>query len=52
MIVEIDKKPAFTTKSVADWKNEAAETGQDSAFLLIERNGERFFMVVKFSMPE
>ncbi|CCZ22572.1 trypsin-like serine protease [Acetobacter sp. CAG:977] len=52
LIVEIDKKPAFTTKSVADWKNEAAETGQDSAFLLIERNGERFFMVVKFSMPE
>ena len=52
LIVEADRKPMRTTKSVAEWKLEAAETGQDSAFLLIERGGERFFMVVKFSMPE
>lgn len=51
LIVEIDKKPMKTTQSVEEWKLEAAETGQDSAFLLIERGGERFFMVVKFSVP-
>lgn len=52
LLVEIDRKPVASLQDVLEWKNAVAETGQDSAFLLIERGGDRFFMVVKFSVAE
>lgn len=51
LIIELDKKPVYSTSRLAKWKEEIAELGQTSAFLLIERGGERFFVVVKYVLP-
>lgn len=48
LLVELDKKALSGLSSVDEWEKEAAESGQDSAFLLIDRAGDRFFAVVKF----
>ena len=52
VIVELDKKPVKSVDAVAQWAAETAEMGLDTAFVLIDRGGERFFAVVKFSVPE
>lgn len=52
ILLELDKVPVPTADAVARWATETAEMGLDAAFMLIERNGERFFSVVKFVMPE
>ena len=49
LLVELDRKSVAGLKAVAAWEKEAAEMGQESAFVLIDRNGERFFAVVRFS---
>lgn len=49
LLVEIDKKGLHSFASVTAWESQAAEQGIDSAFLLIDRNGDRFFAVVKFA---
>lgn len=49
LLVELDKKSVAGFKAVELWENEAAEMGQESAFVLIDRGGERFFAVVRFS---
>ncbi len=48
LLVELDKKTLSSFSSAEQWEKEAAELGQESAFVLIDRNGERFFAVVKF----
>ena len=52
MIVELDKKPVKSADAVAQWAAEAGEMALDSSFVLIDRDGERFFAVVKFSVQE
>ena len=52
MVVELDKKPVKSVDAVAQWAAETAEMGLDTAFVLIDRSGERFFAVVKFSVQE
>ena len=49
LLVELDRKKIAGLDAVAVWEKEAAEMGQESAFVLIDRNGERFFAVVRFS---
>ena len=48
LLVELDKKKLSDFQAAAFWENEAAEMGRESAFVLIDRNGERFFAVVRF----
>ncbi len=48
VLVELDKKTLASMAAADDWEREAAELGLESAFVLIDRNGERFFAVVKF----
>lgn len=48
LLVELDKKKLADFQAAAYWENEAAEMGRESAFVLIDRNGERFFAVVRF----
>lgn len=52
VIVELDKKPVKSADAVAQWAAEAGEMALDSSFVLIDRDGERFFAVVKFSVQE
>lgn len=52
VIVELDKKPVKSADAVAQWAAETAEMGLDTVFVLIDRGGERFFVVVKFSVQE
>ena len=52
VVVELDKKPVKSVDAVAQWAAETAEMGLDTAFVLIDRGGERFFAVVKFSVQE
>lgn len=49
LLVELDRKSVPDFKSLGIWEKEAAEMGQESAFVLIDRNGERFFAVVRFA---
>ena len=49
LLVELDRKNVQDFKTLRAWENEAAEMGQESAFVLIDRNGDRFFAVVRFS---
>ena len=49
LVVELDKKSVTGFKTLELWEKDAAEMGQESAFVLIERNGERFFAVVRFA---
>ena len=52
VLVELDKKKLSDFQSAEAWESEAAEMGQESAFVLIDRNDERFFAVVRFiSVP-
>ena len=48
VLVELDRKKLSDFQSAEHWEKEAAEMGQESAFVLIDRNGERFFAVVRF----
>ena len=48
LLVELDRKKVSGLKAVSLWEKEAAEMGQESAFVLIDRGGERFFAVVRF----
>lgn len=48
LLVELDKKKLSGFQAAELWEKEAAEMGQQSAFVLIDRNGERFFAVVRF----
>ena len=48
LLVELDRKSVNSLKAVSVWENDAAEMGQEAAFVLIDRNGERFFAVVRF----
>lgn len=52
VIVELDKKPVKSADAVAQWAAETAEMALDTAFVLIDRGGERFFVVVKFAAAE
>ncbi len=52
LIVELDRKPLPSAAAAAKWKKNAGQTGQSSAFLLIDRAGDRFFMVVNFVPKE
>lgn len=49
LLVELDRKAVAGFKTVDSWEKEAAEMGQESAFVLIDRSGERFFAVVRFA---
>lgn len=49
LLVELDRKSVPDFKSLDVWEKEAVEMGQESAFVLIDRNGERFFAVVRFA---
>jgi len=49
LLIELDKKSVTGFKAVDLWEKEAAEMGQESAFILIDRKGERFFAVVRFA---
>ena len=49
LLVELDRKAVTGFKTLEMWETDAAEMGQESAFVLIERNSERFFAVVRFS---
>ena len=49
LLVELDRKSVAGLNALALWEKEAAEMGQESAFVLIDRNGERFFAVVRFA---
>ncbi len=49
LLVELDKKKLSHFSVAEDWEKEAAELGQESAFVLIDRHGERFFAVVRFA---
>lgn len=49
LIVELDRKAVNGFRALELWETDAAEMGQESAFVLIERNSERFFAVVRFS---
>lgn len=48
LLVELDRKKLSDFQTAEYWEKEAAEMGQESAFVLIDRNGERFFAVVRF----
>lgn len=52
VLVELDKKKLSGFQSVRDWLDTAAEMAQESAFVLIDRNGERFFAIVRFTARE
>ncbi|MBR4126388.1 MAG: Do family serine endopeptidase [Alphaproteobacteria bacterium] len=49
LLVELDRKSVAGLNALALWEKEAAEMGQESAFVLIDRNGDRFFAVVRFA---
>lgn len=49
LLIELDRKAVSSFKAVEAWEKEAAEMGQESAFVLIDRSGERFFAVVRFA---
>ena len=49
LLVELDRKSIAGFNAVDLWEKDAAEMGQESAFVLIDRNGERFFAVVRFA---
>ncbi|MBR1778198.1 MAG: Do family serine endopeptidase [Alphaproteobacteria bacterium] len=49
LLVELDRKSIAGFKAVDLWEKDAAEMGQESAFILIDRSGERFFAVVRFA---
>lgn len=48
LLVELDRKTLSDFQAAEYWEKEAAEMGRESAFVLIDRNGERFFAVVRF----
>lgn len=48
LLVELDRKKLSDFQAAEYWEKEAAEMGQESAFVLIDRDGERFFAVVRF----
>lgn len=48
LLVELDRKKLSDFQTAEYWEKEAAEMGQESAFVLIDRDGERFFAVVRF----
>lgn len=52
LLVELDRKKMSDFQAAEYWEKEAAEMGQESAFVLIDRNDDRFFAVVRFiSLP-
>lgn len=50
IIVELDKIPQTDAQSVAHWFSIAAEMGQDSSFIQINRSGELFYVLVRFQL--
>ena len=48
LLVELDRKSVAGFNAIDLWEKEVAEMGQESSFILIDRNGERFFAVVRF----
>ena len=48
LLVELDRKSVSGFNAIDLWERDAAETGQESSFVLIDRGGERFFAVVRF----
>ena len=48
LLVELDRKSVSGFNAIDLWEKDAAEMGQESAFVLIDRGGERFFAVVRF----